>query len=279
MKRIKLYLTLIIVLVLFIIGFLLYQSSKQEEKNTIEQQRDQKVVQKVEESMGIQENIVPTIAEIKNFSAKEVLEDSWIEFLKKENRIEELFYIQDITKEIISRINHISYQENDNIELEDLRYLKVLHIGFDGKTHIGELIVNQTIAEKVLEIMKELYDYQYPIEKMILIDEYQADDESSMSDNNTSAFNYRVIAGTNRLSKHGQGLAIDINPRYNPCVKIEQGVTIVEPENGAEFVDRKREFSYKIDANDFCCKLFKKHGFVWGGDWKSLKDYQHFEKE
>ncbi|MCI8326855.1 MAG: M15 family metallopeptidase, partial [Lachnospiraceae bacterium] len=140
-----------------------------------------------------------------------------------------------------------------------------------------ELIVNHTIAEKVLEIMKELYNYQYPIEKMILIDEYQADDESSMSDNNTSAFNYRVIAGTSRLSKHGQGLAIDINPRYNPCVKIEQDVTIVEPENGAEFADRNQEFSYKIDANDFCCQLFKKYGFVWGGDWNSLKDYQHFE--
>ena len=72
-------------------------------------------------------------------------------------------------------------------------------------------MVNQKIADDVLEIMKELYENHYPIEKMHLIDEYGADDEASMSDNNTSAFNYRTIAGTNRLSKHGQGLTVDIN--------------------------------------------------------------------
>ncbi|WP_336246075.1 MULTISPECIES: M15 family metallopeptidase [Anaerovoracaceae] len=33
-----------------------------------------------------------------------------------------------------------------------------------------------------------------------------------------------------------------------------------------------------IHKNDFIYKLFKKHGFTWGGDWKALKDYQHFEK-
>ena len=37
-----------------------------------------------------------------------------------------------------------------------------------------------------------------------------------MEADNTSCFNYRVVAGTNRVSKHGLGTAVDINPRENP---------------------------------------------------------------
>ena len=44
-------------------------------------------------------------------------------------------------------------------------------------------------------------------------------------------------------------------------------------------MDREQDFPYKIDENDLCCRLFKEHGFSWGGDWNSVKDYQHFEKE
>lgn len=222
-----------------------------------------------------EEKSIPALAEINTLPAGAVFDAGGL----NNDEIQKCFYSEELTKEIISRINNISYQENEEITLKDLRYLRVLHMGFDGKTHVGELIVNQCIAEDILEIMRELYANGYPIEKMVLIDEYDADDEASMSDNNTSAFNYRVIAGTNRLSKHGQGLAIDINPKYNPCVKTNSGETLVQPENGAAYVDRSQEFSYKIDETDLCYRLFKEHGFAWGGDWNSLKDYQHFEWE
>jgi len=127
--------------------------------------------------------------------------------------------------------------------------------------------------------MKELYENQYPIEKMVLIDEYEADDEKSMEDNNTSAFNYRSINGSTKLSKHSLGLAIDINPRYNPCVRTIDGELSVEPANGNAYTDRTQEFPYKINENDLCYRLFTEHGFTWGGSWNSLKDYQHFEKD
>lgn len=199
--------------------------------------------------------------------------------LLKEDIISELFYESKISEEIYQRINGISWQENERIGLEELRYLRVLHWGFDGETHIGELIVNVRIAEDVLEIMEELYSRQYPIEKMLLIDEYGGSDEASMEDNNTSAFNYRTIAGTDQLSNHSLGLALDINPRYNPYVKEREGILAVSPENGADFADRSREFPYKIDGEDLCLRLFLEHGFTWGGNWSSIKDYQHFEKE
>lgn len=193
--------------------------------------------------------------------------------------VDNLFYSTEISSEIQERIAGISYQENDTIALSDLRYIRVLYYGFDGETHIGEMIVNQSIEADILEIMKELYENQYPIEKMVLIDEYDADDENSMADNNTSAFNYRSINGSTKLSKHSLGLAIDINPRYNPCVRTIDGELFVEPANGNAYTDRTQEFPYKIDENDLCYRLFTEHGFTWGGSWNSLKDYQHFEKD
>ena len=186
-----------------------------------------------------------------------------------------LFFSEKIGDDIRDRITGISYKENDNVKLSDLRYVRVLHMGFDGKTHIGELIVNRVIANDIVEIMRELYENGYKIERMVLVDEYGGDDETSMSDNNTSAFNYRVVANTTVLSNHALGMAIDINPRYNPYVT-KNGVS---PANGAEYADRDRDFEAKIDHDDLCYKLFIKHGFDWGGDWSRNKDYQHFEKK
>lgn len=206
--------------------------------------------------------------------AGDVVEDSVI----TQKGMEQFFYKEELSDEVFARMDGVSYPQNAQIGREELCYLRVLHTGFDEKTYIGELVVNQKIADDVLEIMKELYENHYPIEKMHLIDEYGADDEASMSDNNTSAFNYRTIAGTNRLSKHGQGLAVDINPRYNPCVRTKNGITTVEPQNGSTYVDRNADFSYKITEGDLCLQLFSEHGFTWGGSWNSVKDYQHFEK-
>lgn len=199
--------------------------------------------------------------------------------LLTEAEIDSLFYSEEITDTVFKRINGVSYQENDTVGREELRYLRVLHMGFDGQIHIGELIVNCQIAEDILTIMKKLYENKYPIEKMVLVDEYGGDDNRSMEDNNSSAFNYRVIAGTTRLSKHSLGLAIDINPRYNPYVRPgETGEIIVEPSGSEAYVDRQSEFDYKIDEHDLCYQLFSQYGFTWGGSWNTVKDYQHFQK-
>ena len=113
---------------------------------------------------------------------------------------------------------------------------------------------------------------------MILIDEYNADDEASMQANNTSSFNYRQASGIRRLSRHAMVMAIDINPLYNPLVKHQGGHTRVYPSNATPYIDRMKEFPYKVEKGDLCYRLFKQHGFKWGGDWTSSKDYQHFEK-
>ena len=189
------------------------------------------------------------------------------------------FYISEIPDDIFEKMQGKSYKENCTVPREDLRYVHVLHMGFDGQTKEGELVVNKAIAEDVLAIFRELYQAEYPIEKVRLVDEYDADDEASMSDNNSSAFNFRFISHTTKISKHGLGLAVDINPLYNPYVKTVNGKLSVEPANATAYVDQSRDFPHKIDHDDLCYKLFMKYGFTWGGDWKNSKDYQHFEKD
>ena len=189
---------------------------------------------------------------------------------------QEAFYITEITDEIFDRIKGKSFKDDCTLPREDLRYLHVLHKDINGITHEGEMIVNKRIAEDVLNILRQLYENSYPIEKIRLIDEYDADDERSMEDNNSSSFNFRLISHTNRISNHGLGLAVDINTLYNPYTKVVDGKRIIEPITGEPYLDRDASFDYKIEKDDLCYRLFIEHGFIWGGEWPDRKDYQHF---
>ena len=211
------------------------------------------------------------------------------------------FYYEPLNEDIKTRITGISYPVSESeasameipvfntlednvvpaISYDDLSYLSVLYYDFNGEVQSGELICNKGIANDLAEIFYELYMNEYQIEKIRLVDEYDADDTASITDNNTSCFNYRVVDGTTTLSKHALGCAIDINPFYNPYVvynKDGSGETYISPPGSEIYVDRSKDFPYKIDENDLCYKLFKAHGFTWGGDWNSCKDYQHFQK-
>ena len=193
------------------------------------------------------------------------------------------FYIQEISDDLYERMKAgNTYKEDCIVPREDLRYLLVLHKDKDGNTHQGEMVVHKLIAEDVLEIFEELYDAGYPIERMVLPDNYMADDEIMMRDNNSSSFNFRFISHTNKVSKHGLGMAVDINTLYNPYHKFvtnSDGTQeeIIEPATGKDYLDRTKDFDYKIEEGDLCYTLFKEKGFEWGGDWTDRKDYQHFE--
>jgi len=189
-----------------------------------------------------------------------------------------LFTASLIDSLIFSRIDGKSYKQGCTVPLSELRYLRILHYDGEGVVRQGELICNKAIANDLLEIFKALFKARYPIERIALIDDYDADDERSMAANNTSCFNYRTVAGTTTLSAHSRGLAIDINPFYNPYVRTSAGRIIVSPVTAQPYTDRSKNFPYKIDRRDLCYRLFRAHGFQWGGAWKSCKDYQHFEK-
>lgn len=57
---------------------------------------------------------------------------------------------------------------------------------------------------------------------------------------------------------------------------VHQG-EIIEPATGKDYLDRTKDFDYKIEKSDLCYTLFIEKGFEWGGDWTDRKDFQHFE--
>ena len=155
------------------------------------------------------------------------------------------FSIQEISDSVWTVMQGKTYQPNPHVKRSDLRYLKVLHWDYDEKTHEGALVCNKLIATKLLAIFRELYAHHYPIQHIRLADDYDADDERQMEDNNTSCFCYRNVPDTKKLSYHARGLAIDINTLYNPYVRYRKdGSMIVQPKNGKPYVDRKKSYRY-----------------------------------
>lgn len=176
--------------------------------------------------------------------------------------------------DVIQRMQGKSYKDGCPIPLSDLAYLRVTHYDMAGNIKMGELVVHREIAVMVMKIFEDIFAAKFPIEKMRLIDDYDADDEHSMEDNNSSAFCYRSITGRpGVVSMHGLGLAIDINTRFNPYVK----GTVVAPSNAHKYVDRSLNEPGMIHEGSPVVDAFLKRGFKWGGHWTSLKDYQHFE--
>ena len=191
----------------------------------------------------------------------------------------QVFTAQDIPDSIWVRMQGRSYPQECGIARSELSYLELSHYDFNGEEHIGQMVCSRQIADDLLYIFRKLYEAEYPISRMRLIDDYEANDQRSMAGNNTSCFCYRHIAGSNSLSKHSRGMAVDVNPLYNPCLYVRSG-RVLPPEGEAYAHDRgrRKDIPGKIDANDLCYRLFLSRGFRWGGSWRSLKDYQHFEK-
>ncbi len=186
---------------------------------------------------------------------------------------------------LYARINGKSYVSNDDIALSDLRYLKLLHVNFDGNYQVGELVVNKSVAGEVLEIFEILCAEGYQIHSMYLIDNYWAGDGDSsdwysIDDNNTSAFCYRKATGSGKLSKHALGKAIDINPQQNPYVTYDSdGNPKYSHDNASNYVSgRSSDTAHVITTSDRAYELFTSYGWTWGGSWSSPKDYQHFQK-
>lgn len=197
-------------------------------------------------------------------------------FLSGQTVPTDFFRPQPIPDSVFARMYGKSFKKDCTVSRDSLRYLKVRHYDAEGTLKTGEIVCHKAIAADLAEIFTALYEARYPIERVELIDRYGADDERSMTANNTSAFNFRRIAGSRKLSNHSYGRAIDINPLYNPCVS--KGGQRVQPAAGRRYADRSKMNKYKIERGDLCYHLFKQHGFRWGGEWRSLKDYQHFEK-
>lgn len=148
--------------------------------------------------------------------------------------------------------------------------ISISYKDFNGGSCVGEIDILDILAPHVLVIFKTLFECSFPIYSILPMDEFAFDDDKSMAANNTSGYNPRYIPGTDRLSLHAYGLAIDINPRENPY--IVNG--IVHPAEGNAYLDRHKNVQGMIEP---IVPLFKEYGFIWGGDWTTTIDYHHFQ--
>lgn len=188
--------------------------------------------------------------------------------------LNESFYMQEYSGIIVD--SEMTFDEAvanldfPNEVRKNLTIITVLYFGFDEKIHKGQIVIHKKLSAEIKEIFDELFAKRFPIEKVIPIVKYNWDDEASMRDNNSSAFNYRFISGTKKLSNHSYGTAIDINPFQNPYI-----VGKKTSPRGSKY-DKNAKGT--ILAGSFVVKAFKKRGWKWGGDWTTRRDYQHFEK-
>jgi hypothetical protein len=185
------------------------------------------------------------------------------------------FHQAPLSGSLKEKIRKYSWREGCPVGLDELVQVTLSHYGFDGQVHQGQMIVHRQVAEDLRQIFRILFQHRFPIEKIRLIDEYRGDDRLSMEDNNTSAFNCRYKNKKEKIfSPHAFGCALDINPVQNPFVFEGR----VVPEQGKEFLDRRRVRPGMITPEDIVHRTFRRFGWRWGGKWLRGKDYQHFEK-
>jgi len=155
--------------------------------------------------------------------------------------------------------------------IDQLYLLDVRYFSFDGRLHEGQLVVNRRLAKEIADIFSKIRELRFPIGRIIPLVHYGWSDEASMTDNNTSCFNYRFVAGTKRLSRHATGEAIDINPHQNPVI-YEDRRTLPE---GATYIPGAKG---TLHTESFVLQDFLSLGWKWGGHFSHIRDYHHLEK-
>ncbi len=152
-----------------------------------------------------------------------------------------------------------------------LRLLEVSYFSFDGRLHRGQLLLHEAVERDVREIFRLIEAMRFPVAGVVPIVRYQWSDAASMAANNSSAFNYRPVAGSDRLSHHASGRAIDINPVQNPAVyrggRIEPPGAVYDPGGAGAF-----------SAASPILRAFLIRGWQWGAGFEAVRDYHHFQK-
>lgn len=190
---------------------------------------------------------------------------------KSFSKVTKAIKLDTIIDSDLKKIKVRSDLKNFNSIYKELSLINVYYLGYDSLVHRGQLVCHKSVVNELKEIFIELYKIKFPIESVRPISLFEWNDEISMSSNNTSCFNYRTVSNSNKLSEHSKGLAIDLNPKYNPYIS-SKGV--ISPKNGE--YNNKNIGTIIVDSK--VISIFRDKGWKWGGNWKRSKDYQHFSK-
>lgn len=199
-----------------------------------------------------------------------------------EEQIRSCFVSLPVEEELVEKMDGDFYSSNQTfITPDDLRLVRLLYTDFDGKSRVGELLVNRRIAPDIEDIFFALFEQAYPIERVVLPFGYYADDNAIMDAGITRALGFTWDENGTRAMEHEHslGLAVDFNPRYNPqVIRNEDGTLTILPPDAEPYASRQVLQPHMMDENDLAVQLFEQHGFTWGGIWEGRNDYQHFEK-
>lgn len=173
--------------------------------------------------------------------------------------------------------------DKNPVPCDRLRTVSFSFINFAGREDKGQVVVLDAVAERTQRIFDTLYKQKFPINKALLMEAYNGDDNASMNDNNTSAFNGRPITAGSNWSLHAYGAAIDINPLQNPYISFDElGHATILPALAAKQSINRLNYRPKKDFRagmaEQAIDIFAENGFIgWGGYWNYPIDYQHFE--
>lgn len=181
--------------------------------------------------------------------------------------------ISELPAAVAAEMRGVSWREDPRCPpWTGLAYLRVSHLDFFGAHATGELVVARDIAGATRALLARLYELGFPLRRMQRIEAYGGSDDASMAADNSSGFNFRTVTGTDRLSQHALGYAIDLNPRENPWL-----ASGVQPADGAEYLDRTHLRPGMIVRPGPVTAALDELGWEWGGDWR-VPDYHHLVK-
>ena len=197
---------------------------------------------------------------------------------------ETLFSVSNVSKTACDKMKKTGViSATSPVQCDRLKNVNFAYFNFSGKEKKkGRVVVLDAVAPHVVNIFTSLHALKFPLDQAVPMEFYKGDDLISMEKNNTSAFNYRVIAGQKSVSLHGYGAAIDINPVQNPFLEIlPSNMVSVKPSKGVNYINRMQ---YRIGKEaqkglaEQVIDVFAKNGFqYWGGYWNMPIDYQHFQ--
>lgn len=169
-------------------------------------------------------------------------------------------------------VDRSTWEPGCPVARDGLAWLRLTFWGFDAQRHTGELLVNAAAAEDLDLVFRRLWEARFPMEQVLIVRSIDEEAPPTGDGNGTGSFVCRATTGGTSFSQHAYGLAVDVNTFQNPYQK--DGLVL--PERASSYLDRDRVRPGMITADGPVAAAFREIGWLWGGDWTTLKDYQHF---
>ena len=146
--------------------------------------------------------------------------------------------------------------------------------GRSGELHTGQMVVNASVADQVVEVFRRLFAARVPIEQMRVVTQADLDAPPTGDGNNTAAYACRPTRGSTSWSAHAYGLAVDVNPFMNPYTR--DSSDLVLPELASAYLDRSWRRPGMVLPGGVVTRAFAAAGWTWGGTFSTVHDPMHF---